>query len=68
MDGELNKLKKLNEIIGLLIAKGADVNAMNDYGETPLDKAEENRLTKIAELLRKYGGTTKRGLKAEAKK
>jgi len=58
------------EIIELLIAKGADVNAKvapSDRlfkGKTPLDldsKAE------IADLLRKHGGKTGAELKAEGK-
>jgi ankyrin repeat protein len=47
------------EIVELLIAKGADVNAKNGSGETPLDWAK----VEIAELLRKHGG--KRGEKLE---
>ena len=39
------------EIVGLLIAKGADVNAKNDGGETPLDGAYGN----MVDLLRKVG-------------
>jgi len=44
------------EIIELLITKGADVNAMNDFG-TPLESGWSH--SKIADLLRKHGG--KRG-------
>ena len=41
------------------LAAGADVNAKNDYGETPLDYAEGE----TADLLRKHGGKTGAELK-----
>ena len=53
------------EVAELLIAKGADVNAKNDGGETPLDKAKNK--PKITDLLRKHGGKTGEELKAEGK-
>lgn len=40
----------------LLIAKGADVNAKNKYGWTPLSLAESKGHREIAELLRSHGG------------
>ena len=49
------------EITELLIAKGADVNAKNIAGETPLDFADGE----TADLLRKHGGKTGKELKAE---
>ena len=55
--------KSHKEIIELLIAKGADVNALNNKGDTPLDLASG----KIAALLRKHGGKTGEELKAEGK-
>jgi len=55
------------EIVVLLIAKGADVNAKDNDGETPLDSANKNGRTEIADLLRKHGGKTGEELKAEGK-
>ena len=42
------------EIVELLIAEGADVNA-KDAGTTPLDVAEEFNLSELASILRKHG-------------
>ena len=53
------------EVAELLIAKGADVNAKDWRGRTPLDFAK--RQPEIADLLRKHGGKTGDELKAEAK-
>jgi len=49
----------------LLIAAGADVNAKDDKGRTPLDRAVG--YTETADLLRKHGGKTAEELKAEGK-
>ncbi len=55
------------EIAELLIAKGADVNAKDAYGRTPLDWAIVDNHTEIADLIRKHGGKTGEELKAEGK-
>ena len=55
-------------IAELLIAKGANVNALilsgSDQGKTPLDTADNKE---IANLLRVIGGKTGEELKAEGK-
>ena len=43
------------EVVELLIAKGADVNAKNDGGYTPLHQAAINGHKEIAELLIEKG-------------
>ena len=55
------------EIAELLIASGANVNANDEDGKTPLDYAIEFNQTEIADLLRKHGGKTAEELKAEGK-
>jgi ankyrin repeat protein len=55
-------LKGQKEIAELLVAAGADVNAKNKDGATPLDYASANK--EIADLLRKHGGKTGAELKA----
>ena len=52
------------EIVELLIAKGADVNAKNERDETPLDCGIKNKRSKISDLLHKHGGKTGEELKA----
>ena len=59
-----------HEVVGLLIAKGADVNARGFLGITPLDKAVGNTFNdknnaEFADLLRKHGSKTGAELKAE---
>ena len=51
------------EIVELLIAKGADVNAKNDWGWTPLDWAIQLNEPETTDLLRKHGGKTGAELK-----
>ena len=48
------------EIVELLIAEGADVNAKSRLGQTPLDWADDE----IAYLLRKHGAKTSAELNA----
>jgi len=55
------------EVAELLIANGADVNAKNDDGRTPLDSAIKDKHTETTDLLRKQGGKTGEELKAEGK-
>ena len=55
------------EVVELLIAKGADVNARGFLGITPLDKAVGNRFNDKNNILRKHGGKTAEELKAEEK-
>ena len=55
----------------LLIAKGANVNAIDADGKTPLGWATHpdntNNTAETADLLRKHGGKTGAELKAEGK-
>ena len=59
------------EVVELFIANGADVNATDGGGKTPLDEATHpdnpNASAEIANLLRKHGGKTSEELKAEGK-
>ena len=55
------------EVVELLIAEGADVNAKNEDGRTPLDWAVDEDQPETADLLRKHGGKTGKELKAEGK-
>ena len=55
------------EIVELLIANGAALNAKDDRGETPLDWAVQVKEPEIAALFRKHGAKTGEELKAEGK-
>ena len=47
--------------------EGADVNAKDDFGDTPLDVAIQFKELETANLIRKHGGKTKKELEAEGK-
>ena len=68
-DGALAKAARRGNIEAAkqAIADGADVNAKDDNGETPLNWAIFNDETETADLLRKHGGKTGAELKAEGK-
>ena len=52
------------EVVDLLIANGADVNAKDNMFGTPLDFTIGQKRTEIADLLRKHGGKTAEELEA----
>ena len=54
-----------DEIVELLISRGADVNSTDINGETPLDWAISRNLIDTDILLRKHGGKTSKELKAK---
>ena len=56
------------DIVELIIAAKANVNAINFEGETPLDCATNFSQNEIVALLRKHGGKTAAELKTEASK
>ena len=56
------------DIVEVIIAARANVNAINFDGETPLDCATNFSQNEIAALLRKHGGKTADELKAKAAK
>jgi len=56
-----------DEAVKEFLAAGADVNAKDHNGGTPLDWAIGQNHTKTADLLRKHGGKTGEELKAEGK-
>ena len=49
------------------LAAGANVNAKDRAGKTPLDRAITNYQTETADIIRKHGGKTGEELKAEGK-
>ena len=60
-------MERHNGAVELLIGKGLDVNAKDEDGDTPLDWAISRKHPETADLLRKYGGKTKKELEAEGK-
>jgi ankyrin repeat protein len=44
-------------VAALLLANGADINAVNKRGNTPLQLAEASGQKKMMELLRRHGGS-----------
>ena len=59
----LKAAERKKEIVELLIEKGADVNAKDQKGKTPLDTA----YGQTADLLRKHGAKTSEELDAAGK-
>ena len=55
------------EVVKQQLAAGADVNAKNKGGRTPLDSAIKSNQTETIDLLRKHGGKTQWELEAEGK-
>ena len=55
------------EVVKILINAGANVNAKDEDGGTPLDWAIMGKRTATADLLHKHGGKTGEELKAERK-
>ncbi|MHC4660276.1 MAG: ankyrin repeat domain-containing protein [Planctomycetota bacterium] len=53
------------DVIKLLLDSGAELNAENTVGETPLDCAGLKQNSRLAELLRSHGGKTEDELEAE---
>ena len=49
------------------LAAGANVNAKDRVGKTPLDRAITNYQTETADIIRKHGGKTAEELRAEGK-
>jgi ankyrin repeat protein len=53
-----DELDRIVAAVDILCAKGADVNARNFSGETPLSLATKHRLPRVVQILRKYGAQT----------
>ena len=46
------------DVVELLLAKGADVNARDNSGYTPMFSAEANKHKDVVKLLRQHGGVS----------
>ena len=68
--GPIHDAAKTGDLAGVQaeLDKGADVNAKNEDGETPLDFTKQTKQKAIADLLRKHGGKTGEELKVEGAK
>ena len=55
------------KIVAFLIAKGAEINALDNDGKTPLDQATLSDKGETVALIRKHGGKTGEELKAVEK-
>ena len=53
-----------NEVIDLLVIKGASLNPIDREGKTPLDIAIDIGFKETVDLIRKHGGKTKKELEA----
>jgi hypothetical protein len=49
----------------MLTSKGIDLNAVNSYGDSPLEAAVENGHTEVADFLRAHGAVQIRGTKEQ---
>ena len=47
------------EVVEVLIVKGADLNIVNDFGETPMQKAKKSGYDEILTILKAHGGNLK---------
>ncbi len=47
--------EQILEIVKILLAKGADINSINNNGDTPLTLAARNNSRAVADLLRDRG-------------
>ena len=50
-------------VVQLLLAKGADVNAKDREGKTPVDRAQQTGHKELADLLRRHGGKAGKEIK-----
>ena len=56
-------LYRHKEIMDLLVVNGANVNAKDKYGSTPLDRCKSKE--DLSNILQKHGGKTSEELKSE---